>query len=206
MAITVEVKNGKLYIRDGEKLIQLNAESIGQQIKLTAQNGVTHDDVQAELEAIHTKISGLLRSVDVFIYKGVVNAEGDLPTTYEPGWTWKVASAGTYKGKACEIGDMIIAVVSRAGSGNENSDFDVIQANIDGAVTGPVSSADGNLAAFDGASGKVVKDSGLKMADVQAAVDDGKKVWVKTAASVPDAMPEDLHDGGLLFVDASLGG
>lgn len=206
MAITVEVKNGKLYIRDGEKLLQLNAESIASQIKLTAQNGVSQADVQAELEAVHSKIDGLLTSADAMIFKGVVNAEGDLPTTYEPGWTWKVASAGSYKGNACEVGDMIVAVVSRAGSGNENSDFYVIQANIDGAVTGPVSSADGNLAAFDGATGKVVKDSGLKMADVQAAVDDGKKVWVKTAASVPDAMPEDLQDGGLLFVDASLGG
>lgn len=206
MPITVEVKNGKLYIRDGEKLIQLNAESIASQIKLTAQNGVTQADVQAELEAVHSKVDGLLTSADAMIFKGVVNADRDLPTTYEPGWTWKVASAGSYKGNACEIGDMIVAVVSRSGTGNENSDFAVIQANIDGAVTGPVSSADGNLAAFDGATGKVVKDSGLKMADVQAAVDDGKKVWVKTAASVPDAMPEDLHDGGLLFVDASLGG
>lgn len=206
MPITVEVKNGKLYIRDGEKLLQLNAESIASQIKLTAQNGVSQADVQAELEAVHSKIDGLLTSADAMIFKGVVNAEGDLPTTYEPGWTWKVASAGSYKGNACEVGDMIVAVVSRAGTGNENSDVAVIQANIDGAVTGPVSSADGNLAAFDGATGKVVKDSGLKMADVQAAVDDGKKVWVKTAASVPDAMPEDLHDGGLLFVDASLGG
>lgn len=206
MPITVEVKNGKLYILDGKKLIQLNAESIASQIKLTAQNGVTQADVQAELEAVHSKVDGLLTSADAMIFKGVVNADGDLPTTYEPGWTWKVASAGSYKGNACEIGDMIVAVVSRSGTGNENSDFAVIQANIDGAVTGPVSSADGNLAAFDGASGKVVKDSGLKMADVQAVVADGKKVWVKTAASVPDSMPEDLHDGGLLFVDASFGG
>ena len=206
MPITVEVKNGKLYIRDGEKLLQLNVESIASQIKLTAQNGVSQADVQAELEAVHSKIDGLLTSADAMIFKGVVNADGDLPTTYEPGWTWKVASAGSYKGNACEVGDMIVAVVSRAGTGNENSDFAVIQANIDGAVTGPVSSADGNLAAFDGATGKVVKDSGIPLADVQAAVDDGKKVWVKTAASVPDSMPEDLHDGGLLFVDASLGG
>lgn len=206
MAITVEVKNGKLYIRDGEKLIQLNAESIAKQIKLTAQNGVTQSDVQAELEAVHAKVDGLLASADAMIFKGVVNAEGDLPTTYEPGWTWKVASGGSYKGKACEIGDMIIAVVSRSGAGNENSDFDVIQANIDGAVTGPASATGDNLAAFDGATGKLVKDAGIGLSDVRSAVEGSKKVWVKTAASVPDAMPEDLHDGGLLFVDASLGG
>ena len=206
MAITVEVKNGKLYIRDGEKLIQLNAESIASQIKLTAQNGVTQPDVQAELEAVHSKVDGLLTSADAMQFKGVVNAEGDLPTTYEPGWTWKVASAGGYKGNACEVGDMIVAVVSRAGTGNENSDFAVIQANIDGAVTGPASATGDNLAAFDGATGKLVKDAGIGLSDVRSAVEGSKKVWVKTAASVPDAMPEDLHDGGLLFVDASLGG
>lgn len=206
MAISVEVKNGKLYIRDGEKLLQLNPETIAAQVKLTARNGVTQGDVQAELEAVHTKVDGLLASADAMIFKGVVNAEGDLPATYEPGWTWKVASAGNYKGNACEIGDMIVAVVSRAGSGNENSDFAVIQANIDGAVTGPASATGDNLAAFDGATGKIVKDAGLGLSDVRAAVEGSKKVWVKTAASVPDAMPEDLHDGGLLFVDASLGG
>jgi hypothetical protein len=37
----------------------------------------------------------------------------------------------------------------------------VIQANIDGAVTGPASSVDGNIATFDGATGKVIKDSGI---------------------------------------------
>lgn len=206
MAISVDVKNGQLHIRNGEKLIRINPESIGAQVKLTAQNGVTQADAQAELEAVHAKIDGLLTSADAMQFKGVVNAEGDLPTTYEPGWTWKVASAGSYKGNTCEVGDMIVAVVSRSGTGNENSDFSVIQSNIDGAVTGPASAVGDDLAAFDGATGKVVKDSGLKTADVLAAVENGKKVWVKTAASVPDSMPADLHDGGLLFVDASLGG
>ena len=206
MPITVDVKNGKLYIRDGEKLLQLNAESIAKQIKLTAQNGVTQADVQAELEAVHTKIDVVDAIAKRTSFQGAVNSESDIPTTYEAGDRWVVATPGVYKGQKLETGEFIVSIVSRQGSGNDNSDFTFLQYNLDGAVTGPVSSADGNLAAFDGATGKVVKDSGLKMADVQAAVDDGKKVWVKTAASVPDAMPEDLHDGGLLFVDASLGG
>lgn len=205
MAITVEIKKAPLHFRQGDKLIKIHPETVGAQVALTAQNGVTQADVQAELEAVHTKIDGLLTSADAMQFKGVINAEGDLPTTYEPGWTWKVASAGSYKGNTCEVGDMIVAVVSRAGTDNENSDFAVIQANIDGAVTGPVSSADDNLAAFDGATGKVVKDSGLGLADVRAAVDDSKKVWVKTATVLPDTMPDDLHDGGLLFVDAGFG-
>lgn len=200
MSISIETKNGVIHVRDGEKLIKIMPESIGSQIKLTAQNGVTQTDAQKELEAIHTKIDGLLASADAMQFKGVVNADSELPTTYEPGWTWKVASAGSYKGQQCEIGDMIVATVSRAGASNENSDFAVIQANIDGAVTGPASSTGDNLAAFDGATGKVVKDTGISSASVQAAIDFSGKVPSKVADSVPDSMPEDLMPGGLLFV------
>jgi len=44
------------------------------------------------------------------VYKGVVNANTDLPTTdVQAGWTYVVGTAGTYAGQACEVGDMIIA-------------------------------------------------------------------------------------------------
>lgn len=205
MAITVETKNSQLHIRNGEKLLLIHPESIGSQIKLAARNGVAQADVQAELEALHAKIDGLLSSADAMQFKGVVNADTDLPTTYEPGWTWKVASPGLYKGNTCEVGDMLIAVVARDGSGNEHADFAVIQTNIDGAVTGPDSATGDNLAVFDGTTGKVIKDAALPLADVQNAVDESKKLWVKTVASLPDTLPEDLKDGGLLIVDPTLG-
>jgi hypothetical protein len=47
------------------------------------------------------------------------------------------------------------------GSVASDADWAVIQANIDGAVTGPVSSVANHIAVFDGATGKVVKDSGF---------------------------------------------
>ena len=46
------------------------------------------------------------------------------------------------------------------GTEANDADWAVIQANIDGAVTGPVSSVANHVAVFDGATGKVVKDSG----------------------------------------------
>ncbi len=46
----------------------------------------------------------------------------------------------------------------------------MIQNNINRAVTGPASAADGNLMSFDGASGTVAKDSGIKTTDVSGAV------------------------------------
>ena len=206
MAISVETKNGQLHIRDGEKLYRLNPESVGMQIKLTAQNGVEQADVQAELEAIHTKIEAVDAIARRTSWRGSVNSESEIPNAYEAGDRWVVATPGVYKGQTLETGEIIVAIASRQGSGNQNSDFTVAQYNLNGAVTGPASAADDNIVSFDQTTGKVVKDSGLKTADVQAAVEDSKKVWNKTAAAVPDSMPEDLHDGGLLIVDACFGG
>jgi len=48
--------------------------------------------------------------VGAMVYKGTVNSNSDLPTTgVQAGWTYVVATAGTYAGQACEVGDMIIA-------------------------------------------------------------------------------------------------
>lgn len=205
MAISVEVKNGQLHIRDGEKLYRLNPESVGMQIKLTARNGVEQADVQAELEAIHTRLEIVDALARRTSWRGSVNAEGDIPNTYEAGDRWVVTTPGVYKGQALEAGEIIVAVTSRQGSGNQNSDFTFAQYNLNGAVTGPASAADGNIVCFDQTTGKVVKDSGLKTADVQAAVDGSKKAWNMIAATVPDVMPDGLHDGGLLIVDAGFG-
>lgn len=199
MAITFTSTQNVIHSRrQGDALVRLHPETSGGQVKLTARNGVSAQDAQAELEAIHSKIDGLLLSADAMQFKGVLNAESDLPAAYEPGWTWKVGAAGTYKGAVCEVGDMLIALVSRAGSGHENGDFAVVQSNIDGAVTGPASAADGNLAAFDQNTGKVVRDSGLSAAEMG-------KVWVKTVDALPETMPVDLKDGGLLIVEAATG-
>lgn len=206
MPTTSSEVNATVYARRGSELRELNYKTIGTQVKLTVQNKVTQNDVQAELEAIHTKIDGLLASADAMQFKGVVNNDGDLPSTYTAGWTWKVGTAGTYKGVVCEVGDLIIAVETRDGSGNENADFAVFQGNIDGAVTGPASAVNENIAVFNQTTGRVIKDSGIKMSDLAALIAASSKVWVHTVQSLPDVMPENLFDGGLLIVDASYSG
>lgn len=196
MAITYQSTRNVVYSqRNGENLIRIHPETSGAQVKLTAQNGVTAADVQAELEALHTRIGSLLVSTDAMQFKGVLNADGEIPTTHEPGWTWKIGTAGTYRGNVLEVGDMLIATVSRAGTENADSDFAAVQVNIDGAVTGPETAVDGNLAAFDQATGKIVKDSGLSTAELA-------KSWVMTVSELPESMPEDLKDGGILIVDS----
>lgn len=101
---------------------------------------------------------------------GVVDADNPLPTSgYKTGQTFRVAAAGTYAGVKCEIGDLII-VVSDFADAAKDSDFLVVQANVDGAVTGAESAGDTNIAIFDGVTGKKVKDSGVTLAKLNDAI------------------------------------
>ena len=88
---------------------------------------------------VQTAVSSGIAASDAMIVKGTIGTNGTvtaLPTTYKTGWTYRVTSAGTYAGQVCEIGDLIIALVDRNGSGNTNSDWCVAQTNINGAITG----------------------------------------------------------------------
>lgn len=87
---------------------------------------------------VDQSLSDGIAAADAMIYKGTLGTGGTvtaLPTTYKTGWTYRVITAGTYAGQKCEIGDLIIALVDRAGSGNANADWTVAQTNIDGAIT-----------------------------------------------------------------------
>lgn len=229
MAVT-ELKT-PLYQRVGENLYQLNVQTIAEQVKmLSAENG--DSNVQAEIESLRESVKNVLAANDAMIFKGVVAAEGDIAAAdYNAGWTYKVGVAGTYKGQKCEVGDLIVCVKDYADSAAD-SDWTVVQTNIDGAVTGPESAVSENLAAFDGTTGRIVKDSALKTADVADAVtkrhehankadvldklsDDGSgnllfdgkriddgKVDVASTTGI-DTIPANLRDGGLLIVNAA---
>lgn len=126
----------------------------------TTLNGATTAIPRAD--AVKSYVDGLLSANDAMIFKGTIGTGGtvtQLPTTHDKGWTYRVITAGTYADIVCEIGDLIISLVERNGSGNANADWTVAQANIDGAVVGPTSSTDGNFALFNGASGKIIKNS-----------------------------------------------
>lgn len=101
---------------------------------------------------------------------GVVDSSTPLPTSdYSVGQTFRVAEAGTYAGQECEVGDLIIVISDYADS-QKDSDFLVVQANVDGAVTGPDASTDANIVVFDGITGKKIKDSSVTIASVQDAI------------------------------------
>ena len=69
--------------------------------------------------------------VGAAMFQGTVNANTDISnlSTYKKGYYWVVATAGTYDGETCEVGDMIFAVKDR-GSAYAASDFSVVQNNL----------------------------------------------------------------------------
>ena len=113
-------------------------------------------------------ISNSFAANDAMVFKGTLGTDGTITTVptngYSAGETYKVITANTYAGIKCEVGDILIAIKDGPASGTSviNADWTVVQTNIDGAVTGPTSvAADGNIALFNGTTGKIIKDSGI---------------------------------------------
>ena len=120
-------------------------------------------------QSVKAYVDANLAANDAMIFKGTIGTGGTLTlaafnalVVYDAGWSYKVITAGTYKGVVSEIGDLFIATVDRASLG-VNADWTVVQANLDGAVIGPASAGSGNVATFDGTSGKLIQDSGLTL-------------------------------------------
>ncbi len=165
---------------DGFK-IELTAESASK-FGVKVDGGATYADLQAKdgtfnkvtvgsaapsgaYELTHKNyVDGLFAANDAMLFKGTIGTAGthtiaafNALTTYNAGWTYRVIEAGTIRGNVCEIGDIIMVLVNRTGSGNVNADFTAQQTNIDGAVVGPASTTDNYVALFSGASGKLLK-------------------------------------------------
>lgn len=101
----------------------------------------------------------------------VIDADHPFPTEgYKAGQKYVVALAGTYLGQKCEVGDVILITKSYVADTASNSDGIVLQANIDGAVTGAASSVDGEIVVFSGATGKVIKSSKINMSALNDAL------------------------------------
>ena len=63
-------------------------------------------------------------------YKGTVDAESTITgASYKKGWYYVVSTAGTYVGKVCEVGDMLIAKQDKTST--PANDWDAVQSNIE---------------------------------------------------------------------------
>lgn len=137
-------------------------ETTADQVK-TADGG----NVEAKLAALQATFASGIRQCGTVGTGGTVEtlpAEG-----YAQGDMYIVKIDGTYAGQVCEPGDLILCIKTFAEEAAD-TDWTVIQNNVVRAVKGPESAADGNLMAFDGASGTVARDSGVALSDVSDAV------------------------------------
>lgn len=78
---------------------------------------------------VHTVVDAAVSGQATF--KGAVTSASTISSSsYKAGWYWLVNAAGTYFGNVCEVGDMIYAIADK-GSSAQNSDFTVVQNNLD---------------------------------------------------------------------------
>lgn len=150
-----------LYAKNGELVEALAPSTVAIQVVINDEDG-NSSNVEAEIVDLRKRVNA---AIDAGVhFKGVVNSTQGLPTVaYKAGWQYAVEEAGTYAGQTCEVGDLILCIKDYASGSASSKDWTVLQANIDGAVTGDESSVATHVAVFDGTSGKKIKDSGYTL-------------------------------------------
>ena len=139
--------------------------------------------------------------------KGVVDCSADpnYPAA-DQGDFYVVGVAGKIGGASgvdVEAGDTLLCLVDGSAADTQaavGANWNIAQGNIDGAVTGPASSGDGNFALFNGTAGKIVKDGGLSF-DTDAALtanSDGRIASQKAVRSYVASNMASL-DGALIY-------
>lgn len=142
------------------------------------------------LKADKTYVDGLLAASDAVVYKGAkdCSANPKYPAA-DAGHLYRVSVAGKIGGGSgtnVEVGDTLLCNTDGAAEGTQaevGSKWNVIQANVDGAVVGPAASTNGNLPVFEGTTGKTVKDGGKTIAEVLAR---GSHTGTQTASTISD--------------------
>lgn len=115
-------------------------------------------------------VSGISTN-DAMVFKGAIDcsANPNYPAA-DRGWTYKVSVAGKIggaSGPTVEVNDTLICSTDGTSSGTHavvGSNWIILQTNITDAsilVTGPTSATSGNIALFDGTTGKIIKDAGF---------------------------------------------
>ena len=150
-----------MAVTDGIERLQLG-ESLEKIVKNADDNFLSLFD---SVDKLDESIKNVVQTSEAMIFKGTLGTGGtvtSLPTTHSAGDTYKVITAGTYAGKNCHVGDLIICVKDSTDTSNIDTHWTVFEGNPDGSVTSSsTSSTNGHVAVFDGTSGKIVKDSGF---------------------------------------------
>jgi hypothetical protein len=120
--------------------------------------------------AVKTYADNILGNANALVYKGTIDCSTnpDYPAA-SAGELYIASSAGKIGGASgvdVEVGDMIICNTDNTAAGNQaavGTKWNIIEKNIAGAVSGPATSTNNNVAFFDGTTGKLIKDSGITL-------------------------------------------
>ena len=136
----------------------------------TAATGTNTTQI-ATTEFVNNEIDYKMSLADAMIYKGAIaggdsGTYGALTPAADKGWTYKVSVAGKIDGQNVRVGDLLVCNTDSTPAATASNyttvwaNWDYFPANEDGVVIGPSSATDGHVVVFDGATGKLVKDSG----------------------------------------------
>jgi hypothetical protein len=138
-------------------------------------------------KAVKTYADTILAANDAMVFKGAIDcsANPNYPAA-DAGHTYRVSVAGKIGGASgsnVEVDDTLYCIVDSTASGDHatvGANWTIVQSNLDGAVIGPVSSTNNTPAAFDGTTGKLIKEI--------TAVDLRSYLNVEDGADVTDAV------------------
>jgi hypothetical protein len=147
------------------------------------------DTKVASQKAVKAYADALIGANDAMVFKGVIDASANpnYPASNR-GDTYRISVAGKIGGASgtnVEVGDMLVALTDGTAAGTQaavGAQWEIVQANIDGAVIGPASSASGSLPSFSGTTGKVLQDSGFTPSN--AAIGAGSATVLPTSAQI----------------------
>jgi len=139
--------------------------------------------------AVKTYADALIGAANGMVFKGVIDASSNpnYPAA-NAGDLYRISVAGKIGGGSgpnVEVGDLILCLTDSTSAGTHASvgtNWSISQVNIDGAVTGPTSSTSGNLASYNGTTGKIIQDAGFSASN--AAIGAGSATILPTSAQI----------------------
>jgi hypothetical protein len=166
----------------------------------------------ASQKAVKTYVDQIVAAQDAMVFKGVIDcsANPNYPAA-DRGWTYRISVAGKIGGGSginVEVGDILICLDDGTASGNQatvGTHWSIAQSNLDGAVIGPASAVSGNIATFNGTTGKLIQDSGLALdtdtsltanSDSKIASQKATKTYVDAAKAAAISTAESYADTG----------
>lgn len=126
------------------------------------------DPTTAQDAATKNYVDNRFGVVDAIVFKGVIDASANPNyVAANAGDLYRISVAGKVGGASgvnVEAGDTILCITDGSAAGTQaavGANWNVTQANIDGAAIGAASSVNNNLTAFSGTGGKTLADSGV---------------------------------------------